>query len=143
GISGPISAEQGEFLDDIHRSGKHLLQIINDLLDLAKIDAGRMEFARDVIDLALPALEAADIARSMAIKKKQAFALELDPNVQCVGDQQRIRQIALNLLSNAVKFSPEGSRITMKVREHCGQAELSVRDQGIGIDPSHHDLVFE
>lgn len=142
-IPGPMNPEQTSYVDDVLRSGRHLLDIINDILDMAKVDAGRMDFQREPVDLSQVARAALDIARSMALRKEQQLVLEDEGGVMAVGDAQRIRQIALNLLSNAVKFTPPGGKIVLAVRAVPHGAELSVRDQGIGIDPSHHELIFE
>jgi len=144
-IAGPLADEQREFVQDILRSGRHLLAMINDILDLAKIEAGRMELRRERVDLTLAAREAEEMARSLALRKGLTVELRADASVFCKGDAQRLRQVALNLFSNAVKFTPAGGRITCEVRSsEDGQfAELLLSDTGIGIHPSNHEAIFE
>lgn len=142
-IAGPLTDEQHGYVGDVLRSGRHLLGLINDLLDLAKMDAGRMEFQRAPVELGIVAAEAADIVRSMALRKRQTLDVQIDVQTRCLGDAQRIRQIALNLLSNAVKFTPAGGAIELSVRHREEFCELVVRDEGIGIDPANHGLIFE
>ena len=144
-LAGPLSPEQREFTQDILRSGRHLLAMINDILDLAKIESGRMEFRNERVDLALAAREAEEMARPMALRKGLTVELHADGSSYCTGDAQRLRQVALNLISNAVKFTPPGGKITCAVRPGADgrHVELSVSDTGIGIDPSHHERIFE
>lgn len=142
-ISGPLEPEQEEFVRDIRRAGEHLLAMINDILDLAKIDAGRMVYQLQPFDLRFPVREADEIVRSIARKKEQRLELHADAPVPCFADAQRMRQVALNLMGNAVKFTPRQGIITVTVRAADGAAELVVRDSGIGIDPSSHELIFE
>jgi signal transduction histidine kinase len=146
-ISGPVNAEQREYLGDIHNSGRHLLSLINDVLDLSKIEAGRMSVAREPLDLRVPAREAGELVRSLAIKKNLTLQLVAPREVVCFGDSQRIRQVVLNLLSNAVKFTPAGGTITVELRPgsgaDAGSGEILVTDTGIGIAPADQSLIFE
>ncbi len=134
GYAGRLSGEQGEYVGDIHRAGRHLLRLIDDILDLAKVEAGRMEFQRLLFDLSVPVREAEEIARGMALKKGQTLRLETQGFVPCVGDLHRVRQVVLNLLSNAVKFTPEGGEIVVRV-ERVGDPRRGARE-GLG----HRDL---
>jgi len=144
-IAGPLGGEQREFVEDILRSGRHLLTMINDILDLAKIEAGRMELRQERVDLAVAAREAEEMARSLVLRKGLTLELRADQSVFCLGDAQRLRQVALNLFSNAVKFTPEGGRITCEVRPSDDGlfGELLLSDTGIGIHPSNHEAIFE
>ena len=144
-VPGPLNGEQREFVKDIHASGRHLLALINDVLDLSKIEAGQMSYEDVLLDLRDPVGQAADLVRSLALKKEIRFELALELAVWVAGDGRRLRQVALNLLSNAVKFTAPGGTITVIVRpsaEH-GFAELVVADSGVGIDSAHHELIFE
>ncbi len=145
GLAGPLTPEAQEYTQDILRSGRHLLAMINDILDLAKIESGKMELRRERVELALALREAEEMARPMALRKGLHMEVRANAEVYCTGDAQRLRQVALNLLSNAVKFTPAGGRITCEVRASADgrQAELVVSDTGIGIAPSHHELIFE
>lgn len=141
--TGALSTDQSEYVTDIHRAGRHLLGMINDILDLARVDAGRLEFRAEPLDLRGPVHEAEEITRSLADQKSIELELQADEEVPCVGDAQRIRQIALNLMSNAVKFTPNGGRVRVIVRRHEDEAELEVTDTGMGIAPEHQQLIFE
>jgi signal transduction histidine kinase len=143
GLGGTLNEEQREYIVDIHNAGRHLLAMINDILDLAKVEAGRMALRQDVMALGVPVREAEQMIRPLAAARGLQFEVTIDEAVEMVGDLQRIRQVVLNLLSNAVKFTPAGGRVSAEVRRAGSHAELVVRDTGIGIDPAHHALVFE
>jgi signal transduction histidine kinase len=141
---GELNAKQEEYLNDIHASGRHLLSLINDILDLSKIEAGRMEL--DVQGFAAPAaLEAAlSLVRERAQKKGIRLSLDVDPALREVrADERKFKQILLNLLSNAVKFTPEGGRIAVDARLNGAGLEIAVSDTGVGIAPKDQAAVFE
>ena len=134
---GKLNAKQHDYIDSIHRSGRHLLQIINDILDLSKIDAGRLELVREPVDVAEMVAAAVDLIRPSAEEHGVTVTTELVPHLPVIeADELRLRQILLNLLSNAVKFTlPDGS-IRVCVRVHDGhQLEIVVSDTGIGMSP--------
>jgi signal transduction histidine kinase len=145
GLAGPLSPEGQEYTQDILRSGRHLLAMINDILDLAKIESGKMELRSERVDLALALWEAEEMARPMALRKGLKVELRAGAPVFCTGDAQRLRQVALNLLSNAVKFTPAGGGIVCEARPSPDgkSAELVVTDTGIGIAPEDHETIFE
>jgi signal transduction histidine kinase len=141
---GELNAKQLEYLNDIHASGRHLLSLINDILDLSKIEAGRMEL--DVSSFpAAPTLEAMlALVRERAQRKGIALSLEVDSRLGEVrADERKFKQILLNLLSNAVKFTPEGGRIAVDARVNGTGLEVAVSDNGIGIAPEDQAAVFE
>jgi signal transduction histidine kinase len=141
---GELNEKQEEYLKDIHASGTHLLSLINDILDLSKIEAGRMDL--DVADFSLPvALESAlTLVRERAGRRSIALDMRVDERIGEVrGDERKIRQVVLNLLSNAIKFTPEGGRIDVAAVRQDGAVEISVRDTGVGIAPEDHEAVFE
>ena len=141
---GEINAKQEEYLDDILASGRHLLSLINDILDLAKIEAGRMELDLDDFDVAQAIDNAVVLVRERATRKSLVLDTALAPALGSVrGDQRKIKQILLNLLSNAVKFTPEGGRIEVRAQRLDGVLEVSVSDTGIGIAAEDQDAVFE
>ena len=131
------------FLRHINDSGQHLLGIINDILDLSKIEAGKMEIYPEFFSIP-PVIESVcHVMRGMS-RTMPNFALDIDPDLpQIETDLAKFKQVLFNLLSNAVKFSPEQAPITIRARLNDGAVTLSVRDEGIGIDPAHHALVFE
>jgi signal transduction histidine kinase len=144
GMFGPTNEKQTEYLQDILASGQHLLSLINDILDLSKIEAGRMEL--DVAEFELPSAvdDALLLMRERASRRGITLTREVDDGVGTIrADQRKIKQVLLNLLSNAVKFTPEGGRVEVRAEYVDGIAEISVSDSGIGIAPEHHEVVFE
>ena len=141
--STPLPPEHHEYVTDIHRAGQHLLGLINDILDLAKLDAGYLHFQNEPVNLSRVVREAEEIARAMAMRRGLSLRVDAEEDVACIGDVQRLRQVTLNLLSNAVKFTPPGGHVTVRVRHRGGAAELWVSDSGIGIDPAHHAFIFD
>jgi signal transduction histidine kinase len=141
---GELNGKQLEYLNDIHASGRHLLSLINDILDLSKIEAGRMEL--DVQSFAgPPAFESAlALVRERALKKSIALSLKCDPALGEVrADERKFKQILLNLLSNAIKFTPEGGCIAVDARLNGAGLEIAVSDTGIGVAPKDQAAVFE
>jgi signal transduction histidine kinase len=141
---GELNPKQSEYVQDIHGSGKHLLSLINDILDLSKVEAGRMEL--DLAPFNLPAAleNALTLIRERAARHDLGLDLELDSRVgDLVGDERKVRQVLLNLLSNAVKFTPPGGRVVVAAAPANGMVEISVRDTGIGIAPEDHEAIFE
>jgi GAF domain-containing protein len=141
---GELNEKQAEYTDDILSSGRHLLSLINEILDLSKVEAGRMELELATFDLPL----AIDNARTFVRERATKHGINLDVTVDdrlgdFVGDERKIKQILLNLLSNAVKFTPEGGRIGIKARQADGLVEISVSDTGIGISPEDQAKIFE
>ena len=141
---GDINEKQQEYLKDILTSGHHLLALINDVLDLSKVEAGRSELdptdfsLRDVLESSLV------MVRERASKHGVELGLEVTPDLELVrGDERKIKQIVFNLLSNAVKFTPAGGRVDVRARRLDGGIEVSVRDTGAGIPESDRDLIFE
>jgi len=126
----------------VHRSGKHLLRLINDILDLSKIDAGKMEVQRERVDLADLAREVVEAVTPAAIDQANELRLVLDVTVHSiVSDRQRIRQCLLNLLSNAVKFT-QGGEIVLRVEPADGGVQLAVSDEGIGMSKAQQERIF-
>jgi signal transduction histidine kinase len=141
---GDLNEKQEEYLKDIHASGQHLLSLINDILDLSKIEAGRMEL--ELSDFNLPAAldSALALVRERAGRHGIALHMTLDERLgQIQGDERKIRQVVLNLLSNAIKFTPEGGRIDVAAVPRDGSVEVSVTDTGVGIAPEDQEAIFE
>ena len=141
---GELNEKQAEYTEDILSSGRHLLSLINEILDLSKVEAGRMELELATFDLPL----AIDNARTFVRERATKHGINLDVTVDerlgdFVGDERKIKQILLNLLSNAVKFTPEGGRIGISARQADGSVEISVSDTGIGIAPEDQPKIFE
>jgi signal transduction histidine kinase len=141
---GELNEKQEEYLKDIYASGTHLLSLINDILDLSKIEAGRMEL--ELTDFHLPtALDnALTLVRERAGRRNIALQMSVDERLGDVrADERKIRQVVLNLLSNAIKFTPEGGRIEVAAVPKDGFIEVSVSDTGVGIAPEDQEAVFE
>jgi two-component system, NtrC family, sensor kinase len=141
---GELTDKQEEYLQDILESGQHLLSLINDILDLSKIEAGRMEL--EVADFDLPQAidNALTLVRERAGRRAIALHQAVDEHLGVIrGDERKVKQVLLNLLSNALKFTPEGGRIDVSARLQDGSAEISVTDTGVGIAPEDQEAVFE
>jgi len=141
---GELNEKQDEYLKDIHASGTHLLSLINDILDLSKIEAGRMEL--EVSDFDLPAAidNALTLVRERAGRRSISLQTAIDPDLgQIRADERKLKQILLNLLSNAIKFTPEGGRIEVTAAPADGCVQVAVSDTGIGIAAENLDAVFE
>ena len=141
---GELNEDQGEFVRDIHESGKHLLSLINDILDLSKIEAGRMEL--DVSEFDLPAAigNALTLVKERAARQNTQLKSEIEPAIESFfADERKFKQIMLNLLSNAVKFTPAGGTITVRARTVDQGVEIAVVDSGVGIAAEDQAAVFE
>jgi signal transduction histidine kinase len=141
---GEVNAKQAEYLQDILESGRHLLSLINDILDLSKIEAGHMELEPADFDLPSAIDNALTLVRERATRHGITLGSTIDERLGMVrGDERKVKQILLNLLSNALKFTPEGGRIDVGAGWHDEVAEVSVADTGIGIAPADQEAVFE
>lgn len=133
GMSGELAPEQRENLTYIMESGKHLLSLINDILDLSKIEAGMMELAFSEVDLDGLVSRSLFMVREKAMKHGIRLAIDIPPGVPMVeGDERRLRQVVVNLLSNAVKFTPDGGEIRISVTASPGVAEDSASHAAVG-----------
>jgi signal transduction histidine kinase/HAMP domain-containing protein len=141
---GELNEKQSEYVRDIHGSGHHLLSLINDILDLSKVEAGRMELAISQFHIPSAIDNAVLLVRERASRHALALEITLDPRLDAfTGDERKFKQILLNLLSNAVKFTPEGGRIFVAAQRTNEGLQVSVRDTGIGIAAEHLETVFE
>ena len=141
---GEVNEKQAEYLKDIHESGRHLLSLINDILDLSKIEAGRMDLELSSFDLPSAVSNAMTLVRERAQRHGIQLGLQMDPRLgEFQADERKVKQILLNLLSNAVKFTPDGGRVDVSARLDTDKVEIAVKDTGIGIAPEDHAAVFE
>jgi signal transduction histidine kinase len=141
---GELNQKQQEYVDDILDSGRHLLALINDVLDLSKVEAGRMELELAPLDLPEVIDGALTLVRERAHKQGIALRRELDADVgEMLGDERKIKQVLVNLLSNAVKFTPSGGTVWVRATRHNGAFEIAVQDTGIGIAPEDQQAIFE
>ena len=133
---------RNEFLRNISGSGTRLLELINDLLDIAKIESGKMEMLVRSVDLREPVENACNIITPLIARRSQILRRDLHA-VEVMCDAKRIEQVVLNLLSNATKFSPEGSPIDVRVMSSGSDAIVEVEDRGSGIPPEATERIFE
>jgi signal transduction histidine kinase len=143
-LFGDINPKQEEYLRDILTSGQHLLSLINDILDISKVEAGRMELERTRFDLR----EALHSSLMMIRERTTRHAIQLNLNMddtigELEADERKVKQVIFNLLSNAVKFTPDGGCITMTARMSDSVAAVAVQDTGIGIAPDEQARIFE
>jgi signal transduction histidine kinase/DNA-binding response OmpR family regulator len=131
-----------EWIDHIYGSGRHLLTLINDILDLTKIEAGRLELRPEPVGL--PALVTDTVNTLRPLIEGKALHLHTDiATVDVQADRVRLRQVLDNLLSNAIKFTPEGGRITVEVAQAGNEVRMAVVDTGVGIDPADQERIFD
>ncbi len=143
GVFGPVNQEQADALEKAMDSGSHLLSLINDILDLAKIEAGIMDMFIQEVDMNNLLRSTASMAKGLLKHKPVQLFLNIDENLPHLSaDKRRLRQVLLNLVSNAVKYTKQGS-ITLAACRRNGMIQISVQDTGVGILPEDQDLVFE
>jgi signal transduction histidine kinase len=143
-MAGRLNTTQHQYVEDVLEAGQHLLSLINDILDLAKVEAGRMELT--VADVSIVEILESGITMHEARARRNdvTLLLRIDPDVGDVrGDERKIRQIVFNLLSNAVKFTPSGGRVDVSARQHDGMVEVAIADTGIGISAVDQERIFE
>ncbi len=141
---GPLNAKQKDYLNDILNSGRHLLHLINDVLDLSKVEAGKMELSPEAFALPKTVEEVCSVLSQMAEKKKIAVRRHIAASITSVTlDRQKFKQVLFNLLSNAVKFTDDGGQVDIIVGQRDpGLLTLQVRDTGIGIKPEDIGRLF-
>jgi two-component system, NtrC family, sensor kinase len=141
---GEVNAKQAEYLQDILSSGRHLLSLINDILDLSKVEAGRLELELGRFHLPTALDNALTLVRERATRHGITLTPTVDAGVgDIVADERKVKQILLNLLSNAVKFTPEGGRVGLTATAADGIITIAVSDTGIGIAPEDQAAIFE
>jgi signal transduction histidine kinase len=144
GMFGPVNEKQAEYLDDIVSSGNHLLSLINDVLDLSKVEAGQVELEVGPFSLREALERGVVMVREQATDEGVQVELSAGPEVDVVeGDERRIKQVIFNLLSNAVKFTPTGGEVDVSAIRVNGEVRVSVADNGPGIAPGDHERIFE
>jgi signal transduction histidine kinase/HAMP domain-containing protein/predicted transcriptional regulator with HTH domain len=143
-LFGELNAKQEDYLKDIFSSGKHLLTLINDILDLSKVEAGRMDLEPSTFDLASAVSNAMTLVRERAQRHGITLGQQVDPQLtEITADERKFKQILLNLLTNAVKFTPDNGRIDVSARLEGSEVVVAVHDTGIGIAPEDQAAVFE
>ncbi|NTU81459.1 MAG: response regulator [Chloroflexales bacterium] len=145
-IYGPLTEKQAQALTSIDASGRHLLSLINDILDLSKVEAGKVELQLTGVDVDLVCQQSRQLVVERATRKRIALSTTLDPQVVTVqADERRLKQILVNLLTNAVKFTPEGGQVGLEVQGDPAQqtATFTIWDTGIGIAPEDQGRLFQ
>jgi len=141
---GEVNEKQAEYLQDILSSGRHLLSLINDILDLSKVEAGRLELELGRFHLPTALGNALTLVRERATRHGITLTQTVDPEVgDVVADERKVKQILLNLLANAVKFTPEGGRVGLTATAANGVVTIAVSDTGIGIALEDQAAIFE
>ena len=144
GMVGDVNEKQAEYLDDILSSGNHLLSLINDVLDLSKVEAGQVELEHAPFSLQDALERGVAMVRERATRDGVQVTLAANPDVDVVaGDERRIRQVIFNLLTNAVKFTPPGGTVDVRARQVNGEVNVSVADTGRGIAGEDLRRIFE
>ncbi|MEA2577330.1 MAG: hypothetical protein QOD78_918 [Chloroflexota bacterium] len=141
-VDGALSVPR-EWVEHIRSGGEHLLTLINDVLDLAKVEAGRLELATETIDLGHAIAASVAGLRPLADRKHQPVDVRMESSIMIEADPGRLRQILYNLLSNAIKYTPEGGCIEVAARRADSEIRIAVRDEGVGIAPDDQERVFE
>jgi len=142
-IFGELNEKQSEYIGDINSSGVHLLGMINDLLDLSKIESGKMQMSKEIFNVKSAIKEALNIVSPLLIQKKQNIKFECkDESFEICADRRKFHQILYNLISNAIKFTPENGAIEIKATKDGKFLKVSVKDNGIGIPPAFHEKIF-
>jgi PAS domain S-box-containing protein len=142
-LEGPLNEKQKRFVQHIHNDSLHLLELINDVLDISKIEADRLELRPEPFDFTALVAESLASVRSLAEAKLQHLETALNVPAAVEADRLRIKQVLVNLLSNAIKFTPEKGRIRVEARVHELFVEVSVSDTGVGIPAGEHDFIFD
>lgn len=142
-LFGNLNEKQAEYIHDIHVSGIHLLEMINEILDISKLEANAMTLNKINFSISRAVDEVANIVKPLADKKSVYIEKNISHDKDVLADFQKIRQILYNLLSNAIKFSPEKGKIGVNVHFKNDNLFIEVRDEGLGIAPKDHNKIFE
>lgn len=142
-LKGALNPDQKRFVGHIQRDSRHLLELINDILDLSKIESGRLELHREPFNASEAMSEAVAGLRHLAQKKKIQISETINRVMTITADRLRFKEIVYNLVSNAIKFTPEEGQINIEGREGPDGAVFVVSDTGIGIEPSEHRVIFD
>ena len=144
GLFGELAPKQAEYMRDIHGSGQHLLSLINDILDLSKVEAGRMELRVSLFDMPTTIDSAVLMVRGRAMRHGIKLVRNVDERVGTFsGDERMVKQILVNLLSNAVKFTPAGGSVSVEAKPTEEGVRVAVSDTGVGIAEAEHRAIFE
>lgn len=141
-LYGNLNHKQEDYINDIKASGTHLLGMINEILDMSKIEANAMKIVKSRFWISRAVNEVKNILMPLALKKQININTEVNNDFEVFADYQKIQQILYNLVSNAIKYSPENDTVDIKVTSDEEHYQISVHDNGIGIDPKYHGKIF-
>jgi PAS domain S-box-containing protein len=141
-LEGPLNPKQKRFMNHIHQDSLHLLELINEILDLSKIEAGKLELHLEAFEITSPLVEVLSSARALGAQKSIEIDSFAPRGISVYADRLRFKEILYNLLSNGVKFTPDGGKIRIDVTQAEGLASISVTDTGLGIPPKEHKSIF-
>ena len=139
---GELNERQRRYLTHINSSGRHLLELVNDVLDLSKVAAGQMELAIESVSIRPVIADVVDRLRPMADARQLEVGTEVPPGIAVRADLRRLEQVLANLVSNAIKFTPEQGAVEVVVKRRRQLVQVCVRDTGIGIPPDQHERIF-
>jgi len=142
GKFGDLNQKQKEYVSDIRVSGTHLLGMINEILDISKIEAKAVKLVKMEFTIRNAIVEVANILKPLASKKGVRIIIDCEPDFEVIADYQKLQQILYNLINNAIKFSPENDEIEVIAKRNKNSFTLSVHDNGIGIDKKYHGKIF-
>jgi signal transduction histidine kinase len=143
-MAGPLNERQHQYVGDVREAGQHLLALINDVLDLSKVEAGRMELALTEMRVSDALESGLTMHQARAARHDVALSLTVAPDVGVIrADERKIRQVVFNLVSNAVKFTPSGGRVDVTASRHDGEVEIAVADTGVGIAEADQARIFD
>jgi two-component system CheB/CheR fusion protein len=141
---GPLNEKQKKYVNNVLTSGKHLLLLINQILDMAKVEAGKMKLTLSSLPMQSILNEISLLVADMVNKKKLQMSIEIDEDLSNIeADELKIKEIIFNLLSNAIKFTPEGGKIGMRAKKAGSEIEITVWDTGVGVAPENMEKIFE
>jgi len=142
GTFGALNAKQTRYTDNVRTAGRHLLSLINDILDLSKIEAGKMKLTLAQVNLREVLNNSLTMVRETALKHNLTLHLEAADDLVLQADERKLKQVLFNLLSNATKFTPDGGRITITAERGTEEIRVSVADTGVGIKPEDQGVIF-
>jgi PAS domain S-box-containing protein len=143
-IFGELNDKQTEYVGNIVKSGNHLLELINDILDISKIESGSMDYNPETIDLYLEMYEVISLMAPLFKEKEHDFEVNIEyGELEINADKLKIKQVIFNLLSNAIKFTPEKGKVQLKSKILDGNVQISICDNGIGIPPEQQKVIFD
>lgn len=142
GLQGELNSKQKEYVEDIRVSGLHLLGMINEILDMSKIEANAVKFVPSNFNIRQALVETANILKPLANKKDVKIILDCDEDCNVYADYQKLQQILYNLVNNAIKYSPEKNEVVVGFKKNNKNFVLKIHDNGIGIDKKYHGKIF-